>query len=310
MGSRPDDRTAVLRDHAGDPAPAAPGLACVVLAHADPVHARRLVAALDPFPVFLHCDARAPDVTCAEMTRDLPERVTLLPRRRTPWGSWAAVEAEVEGYRAALAATPASHVALLTGSDYPVASSAAITGHLTHLAGRSVTDTRPLPLPQWRGGGLWRLRYRFRTWGKRMLVLPVPRRLPAGVVPAGGSQLKILARDDAAAVLHTVDTRPDLVRFWRRTWIPDETFVPSVLSTPGMAPGFADRQVRGTAWFIRWDDTPRKSPPWLTRADLPLLEEIRAAAPGGAPVLFARKFSSTVDPAVLDEIDRRLRREE
>jgi hypothetical protein len=288
--------------------PVASGLACVVLAHADPAQTRRLVAALDPFPVFLHCDARTLQATFVQMTHDLPARVTVLPRRPTPWGSWGAVLAEVDGYRASLATTSASHVALLTGSDYPLASSAAVLDRLAGLPGRSITESHPLPLPQWgHGGGLWRLRYRFRPWGKHMLVLPVPRRLPRDIVPAGGSQLKVLARPDAAAVVGTVDTRPDLTRFWRRTWIPDETFVHSVLHTPALAPGFADRQVPGMAWFIRWDGAPRKSPPWLTRADLPELRRVRTAEPQGTPILFARKFSSTADPAVLDEIDRTLR---
>ena len=285
-------------------------LACVVLAHADPTQTRRMITALDPFPVFLHCDSRTPQVTFEEMTRDLPDRVTVLPRRPTPWGGWGAVLAEVDGYRAALATTSASHVALLTGSDYPLVSSAAIIERLARMPGRSITESRPLPLPQWgHRGGFWRLRYRFRPWGKRMLVLPVPRRLPRDVVPAGGSQLKVLARQDVAAVVRTVDTRPDLTRFWRRTWIPDETFVHSVLHSPSLVPDFAARQVPGMAWFIRWDGAPRKSPPWLTCADLPELHRIRDAEPQGAPILFARKFSSTVEPAVLDEIDRTLRQD-
>jgi hypothetical protein len=284
------------------------GLACVVLAHADPAHTRRLVAALDPWPVFLHCDSRTPPAVFAAMTSDLPDRVTVLPRRPTPWGSWGAVLAEVEGYRAALATTSVSHVALLTGSDYPVVSPAVLREDLAALPGRSITESRPLPLPQWgHGGGMWRLRYRFWPWGKRMLVLPVPRRLPTDVVPAGGSQLKVLARQDAEAVVRAVDTRPDLTGFWRRTWIPDETFVHSVLHSPTLVPDFAFRQVPGMAWYIRWDGAPRKSPPWLTRADLPDLHRIRAAQPQGAPILFARKFSSTVEPGVLDEIDRTLR---
>ncbi|MGY1709476.1 beta-1,6-N-acetylglucosaminyltransferase [Geodermatophilus sp. SYSU D00758] len=287
----------------------APVLACVVMAHADPGQTRRLVAALDPFPVFLHCDARTAQETYEEMTRDLPGRVTLLDRRPTPWGSWGSVLAEVDGYRAALDRTAATHVALLTGSDYPIASSAAIAEQLTAVPGRSLTDARPLPLPQWRHGGFWRLRYRFRAWGKRMLVFPVPRRLPRDVTPAGGSQLKILARQDAEAVVQALDNRPDLACFWRSTWIPDETFVPSVLLSPSLTSGFAARQLLGTAWFIRWDDAPRKSPPWLTTADLPDLRHIRDTRPQGVPVLFARKFSSEADASVLDTIDRTLRRD-
>jgi hypothetical protein len=285
-----------------------PEVACVVLAHTDAAQVRRLVAALDPSPVFLHCDARTPEDTFTSMTRDLPARVTVQPRRRTPWASWETVEAELDGYRAALASTEASHIAVLTGSDYPLVSAAAITAFLATIPGRSVTESRPLPIPQWgHGGGWWRLRYRFGAWRKHMIWLPVPRRLPGGVVYAGGSQLKLLAREHAAAVVRAVDERPDLIRFWRRTWIPDETFVHSLLHTPGLVPDFAGERLAGSVWYIRWDGGPRKSPPWLTSADLPELLRLRADPPGGVPLLFARKFRSSVDPTVLDVIDDSLR---
>jgi Core-2/I-Branching enzyme len=283
-----------------------PSLACVVLAHTDPVHVRRLIAALDPFPVFLHCDVRTSDDVFARMTEGLPDRVTVMPRRRTAWARWEMVAAELDGYRAALR-TGASHVALLTGSDYPLASTAQIAEFLATIPGRSVTLSQPLPIPQWgHGGGFWRLRFRFRAWNQRMLLLPVPRRLPRGVVPAGGSQLKLLAREHAATVVSVADGRPDLVRYWRSTWIPDETFVYSVLHTPALAPGFLDQRVEGTAWYIKWDEAPRKSPPWLTSADLPELARARDGL-HGVPALFARKFSSTVDPGVVDAVDRTLR---
>jgi hypothetical protein len=290
------------------PAPAdpvlEPGLACVVLAHTAPDQVRRLVTALDSFPVFLHCDVRTPDDVFRQMTEGLPARVTVMPRRRTAWARWEMVAAELDGYRAALETT-ASHVAVLTGTDYPLLSAAAITEYLATVLGRSVTTSQPLPLPQWgHGGGFWRLRFRFRAWGQHMLFLPVPRRLPRGVVVAGGSQLKLLAREHVAAVVRAVDARPDLVRFWRATWIPDETFVYSLLHTPHFVPDFLEQREEGSAWYIKWDGTPRKSPPWLTCADLPELTRHRA---GAVPTLFARKFSAAVDPDVLDEIDRSLR---
>jgi hypothetical protein len=285
-----------------------PGLACIVLAHTDPVHVRRLIAALDPFPVFLHCDVRTPDAVFAEMTEGLPDRVTVLARRRTGWARWENVAAEIDGYRVALAAVDVSHLAVLTGTDYPLMSTAAITERLAALPGRSITESQPLPLPQWgHGGGFWRLRYRFGAWRKHMLWLPVPRRIPDGVVPAGGSQLKVLAREHAAAVLAAADRRPDVVRFWRTTWIPDETFVYSMLHTDSVVADFAAERVAGSAWFIRWEGAPRKSPPWLTSADLPDLRARVLHPADGPPTFFARKFSSAADPGVLDEIDRTLR---
>ncbi|WP_448614646.1 beta-1,6-N-acetylglucosaminyltransferase [Modestobacter sp. URMC 112] len=283
-------------------------LACVVLAHDDPRHVRRLIDSLDPFPVFLHCDARTPGSVFEQMTAGLPDRVQVLPRRSTPWAGWGLVAAELDGYRAALATTRASHVALLSGSDYPVRSSRDIARLLGPLAGRSVTWSNDMPIAGWElGGGLLRLRFSYAPWRKHMLLLPVPRPLPSGVVPAGGSQSKVLARSHAQALLRVVDQRPDLPRRWRRTWIPDETFVYSVLHSPALVPGWRAEHVPASAWFIRWPDASVKSPPWLGMADLPELRRALDDEERCRTLMFARKFGTAADTAVLDEIDRSLR---
>jgi hypothetical protein len=290
----------------GEASPAS--LACVVLAHTDPLHVRRLVSALDPFPVFLHCDARTAQPVFDEMSAGLPARVTVLPRRRTPWGSWGNVAAELDGYRAALLGTDATHVAVLSGSDYPLASSQEIAGFLVARRGRSIGWCFTLPKQGWRGGGYWRLRYRFAVWRKHMLPLPVPRPLPRGVTLAGGSQWKILARHHAEGLLQAVDRRPDLVRRWRRTWIPDETFVYSLLHTPGLVPGWRDEHLTSDPWVVLWSDGGEgKSPAWLTTADLEVLGSRRCDGSGRDPAIFARKFATAVDTDVLDRIDRSFR---
>ncbi|MBC7724581.1 MAG: hypothetical protein H7146_07515 [Burkholderiaceae bacterium] len=295
-------------DPASQPAepalPTPPALACVILAHTDPEHVHRLIAALDPFPVFLHIDARVSPTVASAMTAGLPHRVTLLPRIDTGWARWENVAAEVAGYRAALATTGASHIALLTGTDYPLASSTEIAELLAAHRGRSMALIHPFPHPHWgQNGGYSRLRYRHWAFGKRMLRLPLPRRIPAGVVPAGGSQLKVLARGHARAVVDVLDAEPRLVRFWRRSWIPDETFIPTVLSTPRFVPDFAAGNVATDLWWIGWDNTARKSPPWLGSDHIPAVLARRRWAAQLLPNLFARKFSTAHSGEILDAID-------
>jgi hypothetical protein len=279
-----------------------PLLACVVLAHTDPVQVRRLVHALDPFPVFLHCDVSTPDVVFEAMTTDLPSRCHVLPRMATGWARWENVEAELAGYDAALA-TGAGHVALLTGTDYPLASVQQIEELLRSNPGVSFARLQRLPYPQWRGGGFPRLRYRHWAFGKRMLRLPVPRRLPSDISFAGGSQLKVLSADHARSVLVAARAHPDLVAFFRRSWVPDETFIPSVLSTPRLTPTWVDRHVPSSLWWIDWESSSGKSPAWIGSSQE---SEILRRLPdehGVAPV-FARKFRSSTSAEVLDQIDR------
>jgi hypothetical protein len=286
--------------------PLAPRLACVILAHADPVHLHRLVEALEPFPIFLHIDARTSDTTFSAMTANLPSRCVLLKRTATGWGQWGLVAAELEGYRAALEATEATHVALLSGSDYPLAPANDIAGFLKGHIGDSFAEVNELPYAKWgRSGGLSRLRYRHWGFAKRMLRLPIPRRLPENMMFTGGSQSKVLARDHARAVVEIADAHRDLVQFWRRTWIPDETFVYSILNSPRFVSHWKTQLVPTNLWWIGWDETPRKSPPWLGMEHRDVLLSRRKPAAEQVPILFARKFSTEFSTPVLDAIDAR-----
>ncbi len=280
-------------------------LACVILAHNDPTQVRRLIDALDPFPVFLHCDARTEPVVFEAMTGGLSDRVSLIPRRTSGWANWNIVPAEIDGYRMALAQTDADHIAVLAGSDYPVVPTAQISRYLSQCAGRSVAVMRPLPFAGWgRSGGLARLRYRHWAWRKHMVRLPIPRAIPKGIVPAGGAVQKVLSREHARIVVSVAESRPDLAGFWRRSWCADETFIPSILLSPAFGADWAREHIRGSLWWIGWDGTRRKSPAWVSAAHLANLRNgIGRDDNALTPMFFARKFGTGINSELLDDID-------
>lgn len=278
--------------------------AVVVLAHDKPRHLHRLISALHPLPVFLHVDAGTPDATAAAMVEDLPDTVRLLPRRPTGWATYGLVDAELAGYRAALE-TDARHVVLCTGSDYPLARVDVIVETLAGFEGKSWAEVLPLPLKDWGPlGGYDRFVFRNRVVERRREWSPVPRRWPSGLRPAGGSQLKILARDHVERVLGLLADRPELVSYFQQVWIPDETLVPTLLSSPALGLDLARDLVAGPpAWHIDWGKAPTSSPRWLGPDDLPALA---AAARRTPRALFARKFDESAD-ALLDVVDEQLR---
>jgi O-antigen/teichoic acid export membrane protein len=282
-------------------------LACVILAYNDTVQVRRLIDALEPFPVFLHCDANTSPEVFAEMIADLPERVTVMDRHKTGWATWGGVEAELAGFRAALATTDATHIAMLAGSDYPLATSAEITAILDGYLGKTIAMVHRMPNRDWgMSGGYARLRYRHWAYRKTMLRLPIPRRLPAGIVPAGAAPQKIVARHHAEAILAVADSRPDLIKFWRRGWASDETFIPTVLSTPEFVPDWPDAHEPASAWWIGWSaGTREKSPRWLA---MDLEDELLSGQKYNGqpfPRLFARKFSTELSSDILRVIEGR-----
>lgn len=277
----------------------------MVLAYDAPDQLRRLIDALDPLTVFLHVDARTPQATFDAMTHGLPERVHLVTRRvPTAWATFGAVRAELICYEQALAQSSATHFAWLSGSDYPLVSVDDLRSILTPLVGVSIADFRPLPLPNWgMSGGFGRLRYYHWAVHRHALRLPIPRRVPTGLTLAGGPVQKILARHHVEALLAAVARRPDVLRFWRRAWAPDETFVATIMSTPTLVPDWSDHHLHRLAWLIDWRAQPIQGPPFLTMDDLERIQEARRPSDGAFPRLFGRKFSSTTSADLLDAVD-------
>jgi hypothetical protein len=309
-----------------------PELAAVILAHRDPSLVRRLVTALTDVPVLLHCDARTADPIAEEMVRGLPARVTVLPRSSTRLGSWSLVDVELTALRAAVSRTRAEHIAVLSGADYPLMSVPDLVDELVAWRDRSYLWNVRLPYRSWstprhQDGGLWRLRHRFLTRKDHVLYLrrfplywPWRRSLPEGLELRASSQWKVYARHHVERLLGIADTQPELIRFWRTTLVPEESFAASVLATPAFMGSDALPPCRAHPWFIRWP-VRKDHPHWLTGADFDELAAARWADPvhpddasrAGTDEelpgrkLFARKFTTDVDTDVLDRIDVELR---
>jgi hypothetical protein len=295
-------------------------LALVVLTHADPAQLRRLLTALPEPDVFVHVDRKVPTDVMARFAEVASERVRLVERVDSRLGSWSLVRAELTGVAAALHDTTATHIAVISGADYPVAPYDTMLDALRDLGGNTYLENFSLPRRAWdtrwkRDGGLWRVEGRFlvaddqvRFVGRFPLRLPGRRRLPAGIVLRGGAQWKIYCRRHAEAVLEVDRLRPDVVAHWRGTLVPDETFVPSVPATPALAGGpVLDEQPVGP-WFARWGrGTAAQHPHWLTTAEDAERIEVQQrsrAERGDPPILFARKFSSSTSGAALAVLDR------
>lgn len=278
-------------------------MACayVVLAHRDPEQLERLAAALDPAEVFLHVDSRV-DPGPYQDLRAAAGDVHHLPRIATSWASWKLVEATLTGLRMAVEATDASHVAVLSGQDMPLHSPAEIDDYLP--PGKSALAVRELPQAVFgRDGGLNRVRY-WHTPVARRKVRLWPRRLPRPLTSAWAApQWCVLAREAIDDLLDFGDRHPELARFYRHVWIPDEGYIPTMLMhTPSR-----DRLMTENYWFMRW--RPQAAhPAVLDESDF---EDLAAAARGPSEVcgyapikLFARKFDSQRSARLLDALER------
>jgi hypothetical protein len=269
----------------------------------------RLAARLAPLPVFLHVDAGVSPrewEAFRSATAPLPS-VSLLPRHRSRWASWGLVAAALEGMAAASREPDWTHLTLLSGQDYPLRPAFEIARFFAAHPDTTFLPRWPLPSRLWgRRGGLDRLRYWHAPVRGRRLFVPLPRRLPRGLEPYGGSMYWALTRRAVDAVLDFVASRPRAVRFYRHAWIPDEMFVPTaVMNSPAR-----DSVANESLTFIRWPGPDRPHPTVLRSSDL---EALRRAADGpsdeggyGRCKLFARKFDPAIDAAICERLDSEL----
>jgi hypothetical protein len=280
-------------------------VAYIISAYRYPEQLVRLVDRLDAgnASFFVHVDRKSPDAVFQAMLGGLANRpnVVFLPRHRADWGGFGHVEATLKGIRAAFrSGEHFDRAVLLTGQDYPIKSNRHIAEFFAATGDREFMEFFPLPHAEWQNQGMDRIEnWHWHVSGRHVVIqpsrlAPIRRRLPDGLRPFGGSSYWCLTRDCLGYIHEYVMANPSVVRFFRHTDVPDELFFQTIV----MNSAFAERTVNDNLRFILWDDPDPGSPKVLGMEHLAQLST--------SPALFARKFDATVEPAILDAIDRTL----
>ena len=222
-------------------------IAYILLCHKDPegivAQAQRLTAAGDF--VAIHFDARAPKEAFDKIRAGLAANpsVTFTRKRiKCGWGAWSLVEATLLAVEAAVEEFPrATHFYMLSGDCMPIKS--AEFAH-TFLDREEVDYIESFDFfkSDWIKTGIKEERliyrhwfnernhkgwfYRSMEWQKK---LGLVRKVPADLVMQIGSQWWCLRRRTVESVLEFIKKRPDVMRFFRTTWIPDETFFQTIV---------------------------------------------------------------------------------
>jgi hypothetical protein len=217
-------------------------IAYILLCHKDPegiiAQAERLTAAGDY--VAIHFDARARRSDFDRIRERLaPNPAVVFAKRRLKcgWGEWSLVDATLQAVRAAVDAFPrATHFYMLSGDCMPI-KSAEYAHALLDREEADFIESFDFFKSDWIKTGIKEERLIYRHWfnernHKRMFYasmqvqrrLGMARKVPADLQIQIGSQWWCLRRRTVEAVLAFCDRRRDVMRFFRTTWIPDETF--------------------------------------------------------------------------------------
>ena len=222
-------------------------IAYILLCHKDPegiiAQAERLTAAGDCIAV--HFDARAKREDFDQIRAALASNpsVTFAQKRiKCGWGGWSLVQATIHAVQAAVEAFPrATHFYMLSGDCMPTKTAE----HAHNFLDRNDLDyieSFDFFASDWIKTGIKEERLIYRHWfnertQKQLFYtsmqwqqrLKLERKVPADIQMQIGSQWWCLRRRTVEYLLDFIKKRTDVMRFFRTTWIPDETFFQTIV---------------------------------------------------------------------------------
>ena len=222
-------------------------IAFILLCHKDPDaiidQAEGLTAVGDC--VSIHFDANADPAAFRKMTEALGDNpnVAFARRRfRCGWGEWSLVDATLSALQTAIDEFPrATHFYMLSGDCMSI-KSAAFAHSFLDRKDVDYIESFDFFESNWIKTGMKADRLVYRHWfnerqQKRLFYASynvqrrfgLKREIPPDLQMMIGSQWWCLRRRTAEWVLDFVDERKDVMRFFRTTWIPDETFFQTIV---------------------------------------------------------------------------------
>jgi hypothetical protein len=189
--------------------------------------------------VTIHADLNAGPEFRADLERgcaDMPN-VTMAKSVRCGWGEWSLVQATLNMIETARHSFPdATHFFLMSGDCMPI-KPAEYLHETLRAADRDYIQHADFFEDNWIKTGMTKDRLVYRHWfnerkQKRLFYaslnaqrkLGLSRSIPKGLKMKIGSQWWVLRRNTIDLILKFISERRDVVRFFKTTWIPDETF--------------------------------------------------------------------------------------
>lgn len=279
-------------------------IAYIILAHQYPEQLTRLILRLNtPTVVFLvHIDKKVNDGLYEQVTHQLNHFVNVhfLKRYKSYWGSFAVVQAILEGIKEIVEnSIPCDYAVLLSGQDYPIKSNRYLEKFFSDHQGKSFINHFSLPAPPgWQNGGMDRIEYWHFRFFNRRFSFPhestpfFKRQFPQGVKPFGGSAYWALTREAVEYIYNFTLEQPKLIDFFKFVDLPDELFFQTVLLNSPLR----DTLINDDLKYIQWPTPTSAHPDIFGEKDFEKLSQ--------SPKLFARKFSVKHDTVILDLIDQ------
>ncbi|MFC3196185.1 beta-1,6-N-acetylglucosaminyltransferase [Parapedobacter deserti] len=276
-------------------------IAHLILAHECPRQLARLINAVThpTADIFVHIDKNSPIDPFLKALHHHTNLRFIKNRKKIVWGAFSMVEATLQSFKEILSTSHRfSFINLISAADYPLKAAGSIYEILQKHEGNSFMEMHFDDSPWWMEAQQKITKYHFTDYafpGKYLIekvvnqITPI-RKIPNQMVFTGRSQWMTLSLNHVKYILSFADNNPQVIRFFKHTWGPDEFIFQTILyNSP-----FREELVNDNLRYIDWSEQ-RASPKTLTIADYYKL--------ANSGKLFARKFNPDVDSEILDLID-------
>jgi hypothetical protein len=224
-------------------------LGFIILAHNNPASIRRLTDILtsDGDRVVIHFDsgASATDLSAVQqIASEKPSQIRVISKVHCVWGEWSLVKAVLLAMREFKdRPNPPDYVHLMSGADFLIRPLVQLKEFLYKNPTLDFIECCDISKQAWVRGGLEEERFRFyfplnfRTHRKAFDRLvdwqrkhKIRRRMPLGLKPHMGSQWWTLRWSTCEKVMDFTAANPKVPRFFKTTWIPDESYFQTLIA--------------------------------------------------------------------------------
>ena len=286
----------------------------LILAHRYPTQLENLIHSLLTFPdasVYVHIDQKSEELykNISEIFSGTNQVVFLQERYSVYWGSFNQIQATFALIKKAVERKHEDYFMLLSGQDFLIKKPETLIQFFTENKGKQFLVNFQLPDSQWKDGGLNRLAYYSididgHPWFTNKVNTLIERlhrysgfKRKTKFQQYGGSNWFNLDFNAMKYIVQFINSNPEFYKSFKYTRCADEIFIQSIL----MNSNFASQVVSDDLRFIDWSSGP-EYPRILRSADLDRMVHAKHK-------FFGRKFDSTVDAKILDELSQYIRSE-
>ncbi len=222
-------------------------LTFIILAHNQPTFLKKVIDKLSTQKanIVVHFDLRASRTVYNDLVETYSgnKNVEFISVIKGVWGKWSLVQATIEALKVIQNSSwKSDYVHLMSGVEYPIRSLDNLRGFLKEnpLDFIECVDFKKTP---WVRAGLEEERFQYyfpfsyQVMSKRFAIclkiqkrLKIRRKPPCGIEPRLGSQWWTLRWSTCDKLLKIIERKPQIVRYFKTTLIPDESFFQSLIS--------------------------------------------------------------------------------